>query len=46
MPTYLSHLECSKTGEIYPANQIYNLSNEGMPLLARYDLKKIKMSSR
>ena len=29
MPTYLSHLECSKTGEIYPANQIYNLSNEG-----------------
>ena len=42
MPTYLSHLECSKTGEIYPANQIYNLSNEGMPLLARYDLKKIK----
>ena len=42
MPTYLSHLECSKTGEIYPANQIYNLSNDGMPLLARYDLKKIK----
>ena len=42
MPTYLSHLECSKTGEIYPSNQIYNLSNDGMPLLARYDLKKIK----
>ena len=42
MSTYLSHLECSKTGEIYPANQIYNLSNEGMPLLDRKDLKKIK----
>jgi len=42
MSTYLSHLECSKSGDIYPANQIHNLSNNGMPLLARYDLKKIK----
>ena len=42
MSTYLSHLECSKTGDIYTANKIYNLSKNGMPLLARYDLKKIK----
>ena len=30
------------TGVIYPADQIHNLSNDGMPLLVRYDLKKIK----
>ena len=30
------------TGVIYPADQIHNLSDDGMPLLVRYDLKKIK----
>ena len=42
MQSYVLHLECSKTGVIYPADQIHNLSNDGMPLLVRYDLKKIK----
>ncbi|MDB2510735.1 threonine synthase [Gammaproteobacteria bacterium] len=42
MRSYVLHLECSKTGKIYPADQIHNLSDDGMPLLARYDLKKIK----
>jgi threonine synthase len=42
MRSYVLHLECSKTGQIYPADQIHNLSDDGMPLLVRYDLKKIK----
>ena len=42
MQSYILHLECSKTGVIYPADQIHNLSDDGMPLLVRYDLKKIK----
>ncbi len=42
MQSYVLHLECSKTGTVYPANQIHNLSDDGMPLLVRYDLKKIK----
>ena len=29
-------------GTVYPADQIHNLSDDGMPLLVRYDLKKIK----
>ena len=42
MQSYVSHLECSKTGIIYRPDQIHNLSDDGMPLLVRYDLKKIK----
>jgi threonine synthase len=42
MRSYVLHLECSKTGKIYPADQIHNLSDDEMPLLVRYDLKKIK----
>ena len=42
MRSYVLHLECSKTGKIYPVDQIHNLSDDGMPLLVRYDLKKIK----
>jgi threonine synthase len=42
MRSYVLHLECSKTGKIYSADQIHNLSDDGMPLLVRYDLKKIK----
>jgi len=42
MHSYVSHLECSKTGSVYSADQIHNLSDDGMPLLVRYDLKKIK----
>ena len=39
---FVSHLECSEKGEQYPANQAYNLSKAGYPLLVRYDLKALK----
>ena len=42
MKSYISHLECSKTGDIYSASEVHNLSKDGMPLLARYDLEKLK----
>lgn len=41
---YLTHLECSKTGEVYPADQIQNLSKAGAPLLARYDIEKARQT--
>ena len=37
-PTYVSHLECSATGERYPADEIAGLSEAGKPLLVQYDL--------
>ncbi len=37
---YVTHLECSKTGETYEPNKLYNLSEAGKPLLVRYDLEK------
>jgi threonine synthase len=39
MKTYATHLSCSKTGEIYPAGEIRNLSPTGAPLLVHYDLE-------
>ncbi len=36
--TYVTHLECSKTGTRYPADELHNLSDTGAPLLVRYDL--------
>ena len=41
-PTFVTHLECSLTGEHYPADQLHNLSRAGKPLLVRYDLPAIK----
>jgi threonine synthase len=41
-PTFVTHLECSETGEHYPADQIHNLSRAGKPLLVRYDLSGVK----
>jgi threonine synthase len=41
-PTFVTHLECSQTGEHYPADQIHNLSRAGKPLLVRYDLAGVK----
>ena len=35
---FMTHLECSLTGERYDANRLQNLSKAGKPLLARYDL--------
>ena len=40
--TYLTHLECSLTGQTYDANQLIRLSDAGQPLLARYDLPKAR----
>ena len=36
---YVTHLECSLTGERYEAFQVHNLSRAGKPLLVRYDLQ-------
>lgn len=41
-PTFVTHLECSLTGERYPADQIHGLSRAGRPLLVRYDLAGVK----
>lgn len=35
--SYLSHLECSRTGETLDAHRVQGLSRLGAPLLARYD---------
>ena len=37
-PSFVTHLECSLTGERYAADQVHNLSRAGKPLLVRYDL--------
>ncbi|MEP9402656.1 threonine synthase [Sphingomonas sp. VNH70] len=37
-PTFVTHLECSMTGERYEADTLHNLSRVGRPLLVRYDL--------
>lgn len=41
-PTFVTHLECSLTGERYEADQLHNLSAAGKPLLVRYDLPAVK----
>jgi threonine synthase len=37
-PTFVTHLECSLTGETYAADRLHGLSRAGRPLLVRYDL--------
>ena len=37
---YVTHLECSLTGEHFPADQPLNLSTAGKPLLVRYDFQR------
>ena len=39
---FVSHLECSLTGEEYPAGELHNLSRAGRPLLVRYDLERVR----
>jgi len=36
--SFVSHLECSFTGESHPADTLHGLSVAGKPLLVRYDL--------
>ena len=38
MQTFVTHLECSLTGERYQADRVHGLSASGKPLLVRYDL--------
>ncbi|WP_267393884.1 MULTISPECIES: threonine synthase [unclassified Sphingomonas] len=40
--TFVTHLECSLTGERYEADQLHGLSAAGKPLLVRYDLDAVK----
>ena len=42
LPTFVTHLECSLTGERYPADTLQTLSKAGRPLLVRYDLDCIR----
>lgn len=39
--TFVSHLECSFTGETFPAGEVRELSPQGWPLLVRYDLEQL-----
>lgn len=41
-PTFVTHLECSLTGERCEADQLHNLSRAGRPLLVRYDLDAVR----
>ena len=41
-PSFVTHLECSFTGERYAADEVYNLSRAGKPLLVRYDLAGVR----
>jgi threonine synthase len=42
LPTFVSYLECSLTGERYPADTPQGLSRAGRPLLVRYDLDGVR----
>src|SRR6266446_1302828 len=42
LPTFVTHLECSLTGERYPADTLQTLSKVGRPLLVRYDLDRVR----
>ena len=38
MRCFVTHLECSLTGKVYPCDEVHGLSQAGKPLLVRYDL--------
>src|SRR5215831_16367332 len=46
LPTFVTHLECSLTGEVYPADTIQTVSRAGRPLLVRYDLDRVRGALR
>ena len=39
--TFVTHLECSLTGERYESDRLHGLSSAGRPLLVRYDLASL-----
>src|SRR4249919_883353 len=42
---FVTHLECSLTGERHEAGKLHNLSRAGKPLLVRYDLDAIRLDA-
>ena len=42
LPSFVTHLECSMTGESYPADELHGLSRAGRPLPVRYDLDGVR----
>src|SRR4051795_11967557 len=42
LPSFVTHLECSMTGERYEADRLHGLSRAGGPLLGRYDLDGVR----
>ena len=42
--TFVSHLECSISGQRYEAGKVHGLSEAGRPLLVRYDLERLAAS--
>src|SRR3990170_3323779 len=42
---FVTHLECSLTGERHEAGRLHNLSRAGKPLLVRYDLDAIRLDA-
>ncbi len=42
--TFVTHLECSLTGERFTADELHGLSSAGRPLLVRYDLDAVRAS--
>ncbi len=42
LPNFVTHLECSETGERYAADRLHNLSRADKPLLVRYDLDGVR----
>ncbi len=44
MTSFVTHFECSETGERHDAGQLLNLSRAGAPLITRYDLEGVKAS--
>ena len=41
LPSFVTHLECSMTGQRYEADTVQGLSEVGRPLLVRYDLEAL-----
>ncbi len=41
---FVTHLECSLTGESYPAGEPHNLSRAGKPLLVRYNMDRARQT--
>ena len=42
LPSFVTHLECSLTGERYEPHRLHGASRAGKPLLVRYDLDGIR----